>query len=92
MRTKKYSYSPYDPATRKLLPYITKAFISHATITADNYAKGRLVHNGVAYTLVRTDSLLRFLLEHEGFLVIKCSFQHHLDEYVAIANTIEVLK
>jgi hypothetical protein len=90
MSNKVYSYSPYDPTTRKLLPYITKAYVAHATITADAYAKGRLVHNNVAYTLIKTASLARMLADNDGYVVIRVSFQHHLDEYVAIANTIEL--
>lgn len=85
---KQYTYSPYDAKTRKLLPHVQSAFINTVVINQNDVDNGVIYMDERLYTLVVSASLRRLIKESKhGYIVLRVSFQKHVDEYVAIPNT-----
>lgn len=70
------NYSPYDPETRKLYPYVQRAFLAKITLRRSVVARGVLEWDGKLYEIVNPEKL-RLEFMHKDKHKATVSFQEH---------------
>lgn len=69
-------YSPYDPNTRKLYPFIQRAFLVKLTLYKAVVENGVLEWDGTLYEIVNPEKL-RLEFMHKDKHKVMVSFQEH---------------
>ena len=70
------AFSPYNPDTRQLQPYIKVAFRKHVLITGEAYRLGVVIENDIPYVL-QLGPLAINALDTAGVFAGPVSFQQH---------------